>query len=207
MAYTTIVSGTNITSSWANASVRDQVVSPFGSTAARAAAITGPLAGMVSTLTTNAATEGVEVYNSAGQWRLPWNMPWGFVSLTTLASDVSYSAGTFGFPSFQWNGTGVVARRLYKATVNFEWGTASTVGQIDFGIGTAAGTGVGYLISVYQDTLSAPRFDSHSIVFTTTAGSMTRGLTILKNTGGGSVNVIAGATLLIEDIGPAGAPA
>jgi hypothetical protein len=205
MPWSTIVAGTNITSSWANANVRDQVVTPFNSTGDRAT-IT-PVVGMVSTLKTNTATEGIEVYNSANQWRKPWNMPWGLVSLTTLASDVSYSSGTFGFPSFQWNGTGVVANRFYKATVNFEWGTATSVGQIDFGIGTAAGAGVGYLISVYQDTLNAPRFDSHSMVFTTTAGSMTRGLTILKNTGGGSVNVIAGATLLIEDVGPSGAPA
>jgi hypothetical protein len=47
MPYTTIVTGTTITTSWANANVRDQVVTPFADTAARAAAITAPIEGMV----------------------------------------------------------------------------------------------------------------------------------------------------------------
>lgn len=51
MAYTTLVAGTTITASWANASVRDQVVSPFASSSARTSAITVPVDGMVSTLT------------------------------------------------------------------------------------------------------------------------------------------------------------
>lgn len=45
MPYTTIVSGTTITTSWANANVRDQVISPFASNAARAAAVTSPVTG------------------------------------------------------------------------------------------------------------------------------------------------------------------
>lgn len=48
MPYTTIVTGTTITTSWANANVRDQVITPFADTAARAAAITAPIEGMVA---------------------------------------------------------------------------------------------------------------------------------------------------------------
>lgn len=113
MAYTTIVSGTNITSSWANASVRDQVVSPFGSTDARTAAITSPIAGMVSTLTTNAATEGVEVYNSAGQWRKPWNMPWGYVQYTQTTTTVTSGNNA---TILTGNTLSVVNRRRYRIT-------------------------------------------------------------------------------------------
>lgn len=50
MAYTTLVAGTTITAAWANASVRDQSVSPFASAAARSSAITSPVEGMVSHL-------------------------------------------------------------------------------------------------------------------------------------------------------------
>jgi hypothetical protein len=46
--YTTVVAGTTITASWGNASVRDQVVTPFASAAARTSAITSPVAGMLS---------------------------------------------------------------------------------------------------------------------------------------------------------------
>jgi hypothetical protein len=51
MPYTTVVAGTTITASWGNANVRDQVVTPFASAAARTSAITSPVAGMVSTRT------------------------------------------------------------------------------------------------------------------------------------------------------------
>lgn len=113
MAYTTIVSGTNITSSWANANVRDQAVSPFASTAARTAAITAPIAGMVSTLTTNTATEGVEVYNSAGQWRMPWNLPWGFVQYTQTTTTVTSGNNT---NILVGNTLSVINRRRYRIT-------------------------------------------------------------------------------------------
>lgn len=50
MPYTTLVAGTTITASWANASVRDQVVTPHASAAARASAVTAPPEGMLSWL-------------------------------------------------------------------------------------------------------------------------------------------------------------
>jgi hypothetical protein len=62
MAYTTLVAGTTITASWANASVRDQVVSPFTDAAARTTAISSPVDGMISVLTT---TDRVDVYNGS----------------------------------------------------------------------------------------------------------------------------------------------
>lgn len=50
MPYTTLVPGTTITASWANANVRDQVITPFASAAARASAITSPIEGMYTDL-------------------------------------------------------------------------------------------------------------------------------------------------------------
>lgn len=50
MPYTTVVAGTVITASWGNANVRDQVVTPFATAAARAAAVSAPVEGMVSWL-------------------------------------------------------------------------------------------------------------------------------------------------------------
>lgn len=51
MAYETIVDGNTIMSTWGNASVRDQGVSPFATAAARDAAIVSPPAGQVCTTT------------------------------------------------------------------------------------------------------------------------------------------------------------
>jgi len=48
MPYTTLVAGTTITAAWANANVRDQAVSQFATSAARDAAITAPVEGMVA---------------------------------------------------------------------------------------------------------------------------------------------------------------
>jgi hypothetical protein len=58
VSYTTVVAGTTITAAWGNANVRDQVVTPFASSAARASAITAPVEGMVSHLN-DANTLGV----------------------------------------------------------------------------------------------------------------------------------------------------
>lgn len=62
MPYTTIVAGTTITAAWANASVRDQVVTPFASAAARTSAISSPLEGMASHL---ADVNSLGVYSGA----------------------------------------------------------------------------------------------------------------------------------------------
>lgn len=66
MPYTTVVAGTTITATWANANVRDQGVTPFASAAARTSAITTPVAGMVTVLTD---TDRVDFRTSAGAWR------------------------------------------------------------------------------------------------------------------------------------------
>ena len=51
MPYTTLAPGQTISSSWANANVRDQTVTPFASTSARDSAITSPVNGMYCTTT------------------------------------------------------------------------------------------------------------------------------------------------------------
>ena len=60
MPYTTNTAGTTITSSWGNANVRDQVVTPFASASARDAAITVPVNGMIAYTTD---TGSLWIYN------------------------------------------------------------------------------------------------------------------------------------------------
>jgi len=62
MPYTTLVAGTTITASWANANVRDQVVTPHASAGARTSAVSSPVAGMVSYIT---GTKQIEPYDGS----------------------------------------------------------------------------------------------------------------------------------------------
>jgi hypothetical protein len=205
--YKSFTAGAVLTASDVNNYLMEQGVMYFATTTARDTAISSPEDGMVAYIGSNDANEGLYTYNGTAWRKGPgWNAPWGQVALVTLATVATYASPTWGFP-FPWNGTGLIANRLYKATVDFAWGIGTLVGQVDFGIGTSAGAGIDRQISIYQDIINAPRQTCHSVTFTTTAGSMTRGLSIRKSTGGGNIDVLAGSTLLIEDIGPAGAPA
>lgn len=67
MPYTTLVAGTTITASWANANVRDQVVTPHASSAARASAVSAPLEGMLGWLQDVNRFEG---YNGTAYFRV-----------------------------------------------------------------------------------------------------------------------------------------
>lgn len=69
MPYTTLVAGTTITASWANASVRDQSVTPFATAAARTSAISSPVTGMLSYRTDGANFEG---YDGVGWVPIPY---------------------------------------------------------------------------------------------------------------------------------------
>lgn len=83
MPYTTNVAGTTITAAWGNANVRDQVVTPFASSAARTSAITSPVAGMLSYLT---GTKQLEPYDGSA---------WVPVNGTMVAYGLRTTAQTF----------------------------------------------------------------------------------------------------------------
>lgn len=75
MPYTTLVAGTTITASWANANVRDQVVTPHASSGARTSAVSSPVAGMLSYIT---GTKRLEPYDGSAWVPVPGTMlAWG----------------------------------------------------------------------------------------------------------------------------------
>lgn len=209
MAYTTIVSGTNITSSWANANVRDQAVSPFGSTSARTAEITAPIAGMVSTLTTNTSAEGVEVYNSAGQWRKPWNMPWGYVQYTEVTSNVTSGNNV---TILTGSTISVVNRRRYRITGHVPGYFASVAlntALVEIRVGGTAVAGHRVFTSQNTSAENGCTVTAHYIATATNAALACN----LFSTAvvGTNHQYLATSTapmfLLVEDIGPSGAPA
>lgn len=86
MPYTTLVAGTVITASWANASVRDQVVTPFATAAARTSAVTAPVEGMVSYL---ADSNTLNVYDGSN-----W-IAYGRPHTATVATSQGTTSGSF----------------------------------------------------------------------------------------------------------------
>lgn len=86
MSYTTLVPNTTITSSWANANVRDQVVTPFATAAARASAVSSPPSGMVSTRTDVGI---VEAYDGAVHQPVAYYPGWLYVRKTADQSVTS----------------------------------------------------------------------------------------------------------------------
>jgi hypothetical protein len=88
LPYSTIVSGTTISASWANANVRDQVITPFASVAARDSAITVPVNGMYATTTD---TGWLWRYNGSKWLREPVTVmktgDTSWTSTTTLTND------------------------------------------------------------------------------------------------------------------------
>jgi hypothetical protein len=221
MAYTTIVSGTNITSSWANASVRDQVVSPFVTSAARTAAITSPVAGMVSSLTTYDKTEGIEFYNSAGQWRKPWNMPWGIITTTAGGtSNLGYvvvTAAQTGITSTLVDLTNLsmtfdaLANRLYRVSVhcNFYASQADNTASLALNV-ASSNVAFSHTPALSTGTSSLRTAELTRPINSAAAQSLVVKLQAQLQTGTGTVIMHAGAanvaTMLIEDIGPSGAP-
>lgn len=212
MPYTTLVSGTNITSSWANASVRDQTVTPFASTAARSAAITAPVTGMVSTLTTNDATEGPYQYTSAGQWSLPWALPWGRVAGASRTTGQTFNSTTFqDFNGFTSITVTTRARRRLQLIVSVPWyaGLANT--QLVINIVNVSGV---VQIGQWSATASAVN-DTQTITgvveFVTTGTSQE--FKVQGKVAGASQSATTNvastfpAWFTINDVGPSGAPA
>jgi hypothetical protein len=142
VGYTTSVAGTTITAAWANANVRDQVVTPFASTAARDSAITAPVEGMFAVIT---GDDMVTIY-SGSAW-----VPYGrYASTATWTPTIVQGASS--------NVSKTVTRADYVQVGNicFAWfdlavtGAGTSGGIITVSVPvTAAATmtaGAGYII-------------------------------------------------------------
>jgi hypothetical protein len=204
MPWSTIVAGTNITSSWANANVRDQVVTPFNSTGDRAT-IT-PVVGMVSTLKTNTATEGIYQYTNASRWSQPWNMPFGVVSSAlAIAASSAVSSETVVASGTSFT---AVANRYYRWTF-----TTTAVGIVDgdlFQIKFRRNNTSGATDYTQRFAIPATPFQTQVTavaVFSPGAVTFTPVVTFERVTGSGTAATVVTTQIVIEDIGPSGAPA
>lgn len=130
MPYTTVVAGTTITASWSNASVRDQVVTPFATTAARDSAITSPVDGMLEVVTDD---DQFYTYNGTTWENALMYGDWASYTPALTASTTSPTLGTGSFVSGAYMKVG----RTIIGRARIQFGTS----------GTAAGSGT-YRISL-----------------------------------------------------------
>jgi hypothetical protein len=68
MPYTTSVAGHVITASWANANIRDQVITPFADASTRSSSITSPVFGLHTFLQTTHVTDYYSTSSPAGYY-------------------------------------------------------------------------------------------------------------------------------------------
>lgn len=210
MPYTTVTNGTTqITKAFWEPNVRDQVVSQFASTSARDSAITSPVAGMAVAITSNDADEGIQMRTSANTWRRPWNMPWGIISVVTVTTSQGGITTVADLTSLTATWTTAARRhtrislfgQLVSSVANDIAGLLITTGAN----AEVARTNV-YLPSSGITSVGASVF----AVVSPAAGTVTYKARLERVSGTGTIQSTASgvnpATLVIEDIGPAGAP-
>ena len=205
MPYTTIVAGTYATAAWANANVRDQVITTFATTTARDAAITAPVEGMVAYIGSGDASEGLYIYNGS-TWRKGsgWNSPWGVQLYVT-----DTSTRTFTTAATITNITGSVAtlaNRYYRCTFSCRFYNSTAGVQNIFNLrfnGTTFWAAPAFNTSTTLDqalTVSA---------IYKAASTSTAAFDVTATAASGTLSVFGGnatTQLIVEDIGPFGAP-
>jgi len=173
----------------------------FTTAALAATAIPSPVDGQAYYLNTNTTTEGPQYWNGSA-YRLPWNMPWGYVGESVVGANVNGTAGTWT------NGTTLgftvpANRRIRVEAVATIYNNGAGPSEFTVGVGPTLGTPVKqmgtYLPAGYRSTISV----YHN--YTSSASAVTERLQFV----GVSVAalLLVGATLTVTDVGPAGAPA
>lgn len=164
--------------------------------------------GLVTYQATNTATEGIYAVNSAGQTRLPWAVPWGVQGFALgSASDqtgIGSSAVDVTGLSVSWT---AVTRRAYRTTavLGIQQITSASIPNLNITDGSGAGVN-GLSISIAAGDLEVVTL---CWVETALTGAVTR--KVMASVGAGSLTIVGSfsrrASLVVEDIGPAGAPA
>src|SRR5215471_3152234 len=180
MPYTTIVSGTTIASSWANANVRDQVVTPFASASARNSAISSPVEGMIAvTNDVNVLT----VYNGSA-WVCITPVTAVVATSQNTASTTYVDLGTVG-PAVTLE-TGTQALVTVGATMTN--GTINDGAAMSFAVSGATTLAAADANAVYLQNVASGQNFGYSFV------SLVTGLTAGSNTFTAKYRAVTGGT-------------
>jgi hypothetical protein len=195
LPYTTLVAGTTITSSWANANVRDQVITPFASSSARDSAITSPIEGQYAHLNdTNMLTH----YNGSA-W-VPATSNIIGTRFKSTATPSTYSSGSVTDMSITI--TAARADRYYAVYAHARTEQISGPGDWELGL-FDNGTQIAEphtSTTAFRTTMSA------AILWEPTTASHTLDIRVNRSAGTGTLTLVGATTaprwLWVEDIGP-----
>lgn len=202
--------GSVATASDVNNYLMEQSVMYFASTAARDAAITSPERGMTCYVGSNDSSEGLYSYNGTA-WRKgsSWSSAWGRVGsavLTTNQNSIGSLTVDVTSLSVTWT---AVANRYYRTTVIipvFSQSTSNGIVNLQITDGTPTTKQSINLTATAGTDVNISGFVIESNI---AAGSATRKARIATTAGSGIIT--AGSTnvptIIVEDIGPSGAPA
>lgn len=203
--FKTFTAGSILTASDVNTYLQEQSVMYFATTTARDAAITSPTRGMVAYIGSNDSSEGLYTYNGTSWRKGPgWNAPWGVMGVSQKTSDTVTNGGIITSVTFT-----AFANRYYRVSGHCPRAGSATAGDlVDLQIKKSSTV----LAGAQQRSDVAGSYYFLSVVTYTTesAGSITYDLYGLR-TGTGNATFVGAATapctLIVEDMGPSGAPA
>ena len=207
--YKAFTAGSVLTASDVNNYLMEQGVMYFATTAARDTAITAPEDGMVAYVGSNDANEGLYTYNGSAWRKGPgWNAPWGFVQYTEVTSNVTSGNNA---TILTGNTISVVNNRRYRITGHvpgYFASAANNVATVEIRVGGT--TIAGQRVFTSQIT-SAENGCTVTAMYVATAtnASLACNLYSLAVVGTNHQYIATATTpmfLLVEDIGPSGAP-
>jgi hypothetical protein len=207
--YKAFTAGSVLTASDVNNYLMEQGVMYFATTAARDTAITAPEDGMVAYVGSNDANEGLYTYNGSTWRKGPgWNAPWGFVQYTEVTSNVTSGNNA---TILTGNTISVVNNRRYRITGHvpgYFASAANNVATVEIKVGGT--TIAGQRVFTSQIT-SAENGCTVTAMYVATAtnASLACNLYSLAVVGTNHQYIATSTTpmfLLVEDIGPSGAP-
>ena len=176
----------------------------FATTAARDAAISSAVAGMICYINTGDSSEGLYSYTGTTWNKGPsWNAPWGYVAYVSSTASSQSTTGTLDLAGGSLSFT-AFANRYYKVSL---WG-GSLFGDATVNSLYAYDTTAAAALFQVEQPYSNGTFASTPGGFTvTTFSAGTRNLKIqLVRFSAGTARSNGNVRLLVEDIGPSGAP-
>lgn len=206
--YKSFTAGAVLTASDVNNYLMEQGVMYFATTTARDTAITAPEDGMVCYIGSNDSSEGLYTYNGTSWRKGPgWNAPWGRVgSAVATANQINITTVTdVTSLSVTWT---AVANRFYRTTVIIPvFSQLNNAGIVNLVITDGTPTtkqSINLNASAGTD-LNISGFVIESNIAT---GSATRKARIATTAGSGTITASSTSvpTIIVEDIGPSGAP-
>jgi hypothetical protein len=198
-----------LTSADVNNYLMTQSVMYFATTAARDTAITSPVDGMVAYVGSNDSSEGLYTYNGTAWRKGPgWNAPFGYVVHATATSNVAANNAIILSST-----ASVLNNRRYRITAHVPGFRSSDVTGVA-GIAVVVGGTVIAKQNIGCVLVNSANFGGTIVAIynsTATNSALSVVLWNLPNINNGTHTFEAGSTtpimIMVEDIGPSGAPA